>query len=314
VSGPGLPVSDGKQSRVALYAIVGGVIGVVVLVVAVFVTRSMLADHTPRERTRVTFEAQSPDGSPPSTDALAQTQKIIQERVDDLGVHGSEVKVDGNDVVVTMPGTDADEVRRVGESGVLYLRPVVHAIAATGSGSASTTTSRPTADVEQRIADEKALRQTTDPQIQILALQFEASRCSDVDVFAGHDDPDLPLVTCSEDGKQAYLLDKSIISGQQVETAKHEQRDGENVVDVSFNHEAAQALAKFSDANVGNQVAYTLNSRVLSAPVLQEAIPDGRVQITGGFTADSARKFADSVNRGSLPLTLTFESAKTETP
>jgi len=68
-------MSDGKQSRVALYAVVAGVIGVVVLVVAVFVTRSMLADQPPRERTHVTFEARSPDGSPPSTDALAQTQK-----------------------------------------------------------------------------------------------------------------------------------------------------------------------------------------------------------------------------------------------
>jgi protein-export membrane protein SecD len=304
-----LPVRDGTPSRVALYAIVAGVIGVVVLVVAVFVTRSMLADHTPAERTRVTFAAKSPDGSPPSTDALEQTQKIVQERVDDLGIHGSEVKVDGNDLVVTVPGTNADEVRRVGESGELHLRPVIHAIPATGSGSASTTTGQPTADVAQRIADEKTLRQTTDQQVQILALQFQASRCGDADALAGHDDPDLPLVTCSEDGKQAYLLDRSIVSGQQVERATYQQRDGQNVVDVSFNREAAQALATFS---VGNQLAYTLNCRVLSAPVFQEAIPDGRLQITGGFAADSARKLADAVNRGSLPLTLTFESAKTE--
>jgi len=290
---------------------VAGVIGVVVLVVAVFVTRSMLADQPPRERTHVTFEARSPDGSPPSTDALAQTQKIVQARVDDLGVHGSDVKVDGNDVVVTVPGTDVDAVRRTAASGVLYLRPVVHVMPA-----AATATADPAAPPKgpdpQRIADEKALRQSTDQQIQVLALQFQATRCGDEDVLAGRDDPDLPLITCSEDGKEVYLLAKSIISGQQVETAKQEQRDGENVVDVSFNHEAAQALATFSNANVGKQLAYTLNSRVLSAPVLQEAIPDGRIQITGGFTAESARKFADAVNRGSLPLTLTFESSETE--
>ena len=111
-----------------------------------------------------------------------------------------------------------------------------------------------------------------------------------------------------------YLLAKSIVSGQQVETAKQEQRDGDSVVDVSFNHEGAQALATFSQANVGKRLAYTLNSRVLSAPVMQEALPDGRTQITGGLTADSARTLADAVNHGSLPLTLTFESAKTETP
>jgi preprotein translocase subunit SecD len=303
-------MSDGKRSRVALYAVVAGVIGVIALVAAIVVTRSMLADHPPREHTRVTFAARSPDGSPPSTDALAQTQKIVQARVDDLGVRGSEVKVDGNDVVVTVPGTDVDEVRRVAESGVLYLRPVVHVIPAAASAPADPPP--PANNLEQRIADEKALRQSTDQQIQVLALQFQATRCGRVDELAGHDDPDLPLVTCYEDGKEVYLLAKSIISGEQVERARHEQRDGETVVDVSFNHEAAQALATFSDANVGNQVAYTFNSRVLSAPVLQEAIPDGRIQITGGFTADSARTFADAVNRGSLPLALTFESVETE--
>jgi len=307
-------MNDGKQSRVALYAVVAGVIGVIALVVAVFVTRSMLADHTPRERTHVTFEARSPDGSPPSTDALAQTQKIVQARVDDLGIRGSDVKVvDGNDVVVTVPGTDVDAVRRTAASGVLYLRPVVHVMPAAATATADPA-APPKSPDPQRIADEKALRQSTDQQIQVLALQFQATRCGDEDVLAGRDDPNLPLVTCSEDRKEVYLLDKSIISGQQVETAKQEQRDGENVVDVSFNHEAAQALATFSNANVGKQLAYTLNSRVLSAPVFQEVIPDGRIQVTGGFTADSARKFADAVNRGSLPLTLTFENAKTETP
>ncbi|MDT5067521.1 MAG: preprotein translocase subunit SecD [Mycobacterium sp.] len=307
-------MSDGKQSRVALYAVVAGVIGVVILVVAVFVTRSVLADHTPAERTRVTFEARSPDGSPPSRDALAQTQKIVEARVHDLGVHGSDVKVDGNQVIVTVPGTDVDQVRRVAQSGVLYVRPVRHTIASSGSGSASTSPAQPTKDVEQLIADEKALRQSTDPQIQVLALQFQATRCGNADVLAGRDDPNLPLVTCSEDGKEVYLLEKSIISGQQVDLAKQAQQGGENAVDVAFNHDAAQVLSRFSNANLGNQLAYTLNSRVLSAPTFGEAIPDGRIQITGGFTADSARKFADAVNRGTLPLTLTFESATTETP
>ncbi len=305
-------MSDGKRSRVALYAMAVGVVGMVAIVaVAVVLTRGMWADHPPRERTRVTFEARSSDGSPPSTDALTQTQKTVQARIDDLGIHGSDVTVDGNDVVVTVPGTDVDQVRRVAESGVLYLRPVVHAMPAAASASASPTPPPPS--LEQRIADEKELRQSTDQSIQVLALQFQAKRCGDVDALAGHDDPNLPLVTCSEDGQEVYLLDRSIISGQQVEHAGQGQREGEYVVDVAFNHEAAEALSTFCGTNIGNQVAYTFNSRVFSAPVIREVIPDGRTQITGAFTADSARKFADAVNRGSLPLTLTFESAATET-
>ena len=85
----------------------------------------------------------------------------------------------------------------------------------------------------QRIADEKQLRQSADQQIQILALQFQATRCNDEDVLAGNDDPNLPLVTCSQDGKQVYLLDKAIIKGEQIKNADSglDQQRGEYVVD-----------------------------------------------------------------------------------
>jgi preprotein translocase subunit SecD len=50
---------------------------------------------------------------------------------------------------------------------------------------------------------------------------------------------------------------------------------------------------------------------VVSAPQIQEAIPGGRTQITGRFTADSARELANVLKYGSLPLS--FESSEAET-
>jgi preprotein translocase subunit SecD len=131
----------------------------------------------------------------------------------------------------------------------------------------------PRADLAQRIADEKALRQSTDQQIQVLALQFQATRCGAEDVLAGNDDPNLPLVTCSQDHKNVW--------------------------------------ADFTAANVGTQTAFVLDSQVVSAPVINEAIPGGRTQITGQFTADSARELANVLKYGSLPLS--FESSEAET-
>jgi preprotein translocase subunit SecD len=165
----------------------------------------------------------------------------------------------------------------------------------------------------QRIADEKQLRQTADQQIQILALQFQATRCNDEDVLAGNDDPNLPLVTCSQDGKQVYLLDKAIIKGEQIKNAGSglDQQRGEYVVTVEFNDEASRIWADFTAANVGTQTAFVLDSKVVSAPEIQEAIPGGRTQITGRFTADSARELANVLKYGSLPLS--FESSEAET-
>ena len=364
--------------------------------------------------TRVTLTARTPDGSAPTREALKQAQQIISARVNGLGVSGSEVVIDGDNLVITVPGNDSNEARNLGQTARLYIRPVIHAMPAQGQGqqppgsaappgpaaastgmppgapacragapgavpggarpgslrparapghrrarrtarhrrprhhsrgpirrsrrppdaapppappapptrhrrrprrgaAAAGRPSRRQQTLAQRIADEKQLRQSTDQQIQILALQFQATRCNDEDVLAGNDDPNLPLVTCSQDHKQVYLLDKSIISGEQIENADSglDQQRGEYVVDLQFKGEASQIWADFTAANVGTQTAFVLDSQVVSAPEIQEAIPGGRTQITGQFTADSARELANVLKYGSLPLS--FESSEAET-
>ncbi|BBX70649.1 protein translocase subunit SecD [Mycolicibacterium psychrotolerans] len=358
--------------------------------------------------TRVTLTARTPDGSPPSRDALNQAQQIISARVDGLGVSGSEVIIDGQNLVITVPGNDSSEARNLGQTARLYIRPVIHSIPAAGAAPAEQAgpagappgapgvppggapglppgaaipglppgavapggapdadipglppveepapgapaggapapqprpfpqqpapspspspapapapgTSPPPAPgdknvpLAQRIQDEKRLRQSSEQAIQILALQFQATRCGQDDVLAGNDDPNLPLVTCSQDGKEVYLLDKSIISGEGIANATSglDQQRGEYVVDVEFKSDASKTWADFTAANVGTQTAFVLDSKVVSAPQIQEAIPGGRTQITGQFTADTARELANVLKYGSLPLS--FESSEAET-
>jgi preprotein translocase subunit SecD len=345
--------------------------------------------------TRVTLTARTPDGSAPTHEALTQAQQIISARVNGLGVSGSEVIIDGSNLVITVPGNDSSEARNLGQTARLYIRPVIHVIPAVGQGPQPPAGAPPGAppggvpgmppgapeapppglpgiapgapvsppspaeqppppatpapqprpypqeppptpapppptpgapppppgtpapadqkDLTQRIADEKQLRQSNDQQIQVLALQFQATRCNDEDVLAGNDDPKLPLVTCSQDHKQVYLLDKSIISGEQIKSADSglDQQRGEYVVTVQFNDEASRIWADFTAANVGTQTAFVLDSQVVSAPEIQEAIPGGRTQITGRFTADSARQLANVLKYGSLPLS--FESSEAQT-
>jgi preprotein translocase subunit SecD len=345
--------------------------------------------------TRVTLTARTPDGSAPTRQALDQAQQIISARVNGLGVSGSEVIIDGSNLVITVPGNDSSEARNLGQTARLYIRPVIHAIPAEGQGQQPPGAAPPGAPpgapgvppgappglpapavapgapasppspaeqappaqtpapqprpypqqppptpapppptpgtvpppgsppppapsndrqtLAQRIADEKQLRQSADQQIQILALQFQATRCNDEDVLAGNDDPNLPLVTCSQNGKEVYLLDKAIIKGEQIKNADSglDQQRGEYVVNVDFNDEASRIWADFTAANVGTQTAFVLDSKVVSAPEIREAIPGGRTQITGQFTADSSRELANVLKYGSLPLS--FESSEAET-
>ena len=375
--------------------------------------------------TRVTLTARTPDGSTPTREALIQAQEIIGARVNGLGVSGSEVVIDGSNLIITVPGQDGSEARNLGQTARLFIRPVVHVIPAQGAQPAkpaapaapapggmpgapggmpglpgmppliapaepeapitpptpgmpahpastapapapapqprpfpeeptpapSDTSATPAppapaapgapepgapaapapgapapgapepapgphgpkAELAQRIADEKALRQSTQPQIQLLALQFQATRCDQQDVLAGNDDPNLPLVTCSKDHKEVYLLDKSIISGDEIKDASSglNQQQGEYVVDVTFKEKAADVWATFTAANIGTQTAFVLDSQVVSAPAIQEAIPGGRTQITGHFNASTAKDLANVLKYGSLPLS--FESSEAET-
>ena len=358
--------------------------------------------------TRVTLTARTPDGSSPTRESLQKAKEIITSRVDGLGVSGSEVVIDGDNLVITVPGNDGNEARNLGQTARLYVRPVIHAMAAQqapppgaepGAPGPGAPPGRPGApapsappgapgmplppmlggapgdqpappaeqpapeappaqpgslppaqprpfpleptppptpapppapapapappgtpkppdprkDLAERIAFEKQLRQSPNQNIQILALQYQAGRCGDKDVLAGNDDPNLPLVTCSQDGKSVYLLDKSIISGDQIEnaTSGFDQQGSRYVVDLQFKGDAADTWANFTAANIGTQTAFTLDSQVVSAPSIQEAIPGGRTQITGQFTSDSARELANSLKYGSLPLS--FESSEAET-
>ena len=348
--------------------------------------------------TRVTLTARTPDGSAPTRESLNQAQQIISARVDGLGVSGSEVIIDGQNLVITVPGNDGSEARSLGQTARLYIRPVIHAIPAEGAmppgqeegpaglpqGSlpglpqglpgmppgaapgqpappagapgaepgqpappagepapqprpfpaqpAPTPTPSPAppgpapqspgdaaepgqqdAPLATRIQDEKRLRQSSEQAIQILAMQFQATRCGDEDVLAGNDDPNLPLVTCSTDGNEVYLLDSSIISGEQIANASSglDPQRGEYVVDVEFKSDAAKTWADFTAANVGTQTAFVLDSQVVSAPQIQEPIPGGQTQITGQFTQDTARELANVLKYGSLPLS--FESSEAET-
>ncbi|MGH3961080.1 protein translocase subunit SecD [Mycobacterium sp.] len=314
--------------------------------------------------TRVTLTARTPDGSAPTREALAQAQQIISARVNGLGVSGSEVIVDGDNLVITVPGNDGNEARNLGQTARLYIRPAINAVPAQAApppgqhpqpatpgqapsgelpavpGSAPTNEPAPTdetappaqprpylqepppaqpgppdprKDLAERIAKEKQWRQTTNQGVQFLALQFQATRCDQDDILAGNDDPNLPLIACSTDHKIAYQLAPSIISGDQIQNATSgmDQRSAGYIVDLQFKSAAANTWADFTAAHIGTQTAFTLDSQVVSAPRIQEAIPGGRTQITGDFNQATARDLANVLKYGSLPLS--FESSEAET-
>ncbi|MEU6558458.1 protein translocase subunit SecD [Nocardia nova] len=340
--------------------------------------------------TRVTLTARTPDGSKPSKDSLQQAQQIIESRVNGLGVAGSEVVIDGSNLVITVPGEDGQQAKALATTAKLYIRPVLTSgqakpgggveqqpeqpgqpgaevpgqpvpgaetpgepsgaqqqpaaptsaesapaqqAPATESPSGETaqnrvfpapaqvpTTPEPTpapgqpapgsgADTKQQIAEAKALRQSTDQNVLVQAMQ--TMDCSKPDPLAGNDDPNLPLVTCSTDGTQVLVLDKSRIDGQDIKDASASlTQQSQWVVDLTFKN--GDAWAKLTQEYLHKQVAFTLDSRVVSAPVVNEGPQlGGNTQISGQFNSSTAKELANQLKYGSLPLSFATSEAET---
>lgn len=75
--------------------------------------------------TRVTLEARTETGAEPPREQLVQAQAIIQQRVDGLGVGGSEVVLDGSNLTITVPGDDGEQARSLGQTAQLRFREVI---------------------------------------------------------------------------------------------------------------------------------------------------------------------------------------------
>ncbi|MEU4838331.1 protein translocase subunit SecD [Nocardia testacea] len=415
-----MPPSQGSAHQFRWLALFG------VLVAAIYALVFFTGDKSPTPKlgidlqggTRVTLTARTPDGNRPSKDSLAKAQEIIENRVNGLGVSGSEVVIDGDNLVITVPGEDSQQARTLASTAKLYIRPVlkynpapsaqqaapggttpapaqttpapaptapapageqgsapgtgaegtapdtgaqddgatpdagatapaeetpaaaplpeseidVHPAQAPGEPSAPAETTpapapqdpnappaapaegslTPQEQAQQEIEMAKAIRQSTDPTTQQLAMA--SMDCTASDPLAGNDDPNLPLVTCSTDGKEVFLLDKSRIDGQEIanatsglntEQARHE-------VNLEFKGSGSDAWASLTGEYVQQRVAFVLDSEVVSAPVVQQGPQlGGRTSISGDFNAASAKELANTLKYGSLPLS--FQTSEAET-
>lgn len=85
-------------------------------------------------------------------------------------------------------------------------------------------------------------------------------------------------------------------------------------VDFILKPTGAVLFADFTSKNVGNYFAITLDGVVVSAPIIQNSITGGDVQITGGgingFSAEDAASLVAILNSGPLPFPLQETSSE----
>jgi preprotein translocase subunit SecD len=119
------------------------------------------------------------------------------------------------------------------------------------------------------------------------------------------DDPDKPLVTCDDQGIK-YLLSPSLIEGTELAGAEAgiPQSQFDWVVSLDFDDSGTAKFTEISRALFGTekQFAIVLDGQVLSAPTMDAVITNGRAEISGNFTEQSATSLATSLKFGALPI------------
>ena len=86
---------------------------------------------------------------------------------------------------------------------------------------------------------------------------------------------------------------------------------GQISVLLNFTNEGSDLFAKLTKENIGQVFGIFLDGRVISAPVIQEAITGGTAVITGNFTLQEAQDLVRNLNFGALPVPIELLSSQT---
>ena len=107
-----------------------------------------------------------------------------------------------------------------------------------------------------------------------------------------------------------------IISGENLVDAQPrlDSQTNETVVTFTLDRVGAKRFGKSTTTGVGKRLAIVLDDKIISAPVVQEAIVDGSGQITGDFTFQSATDLALLLESGALPAPMNIVEERTVGP
>src|SRR4051812_45062442 len=292
--------------------------------------------------TTVTLTARTPDGKAPDPADLELARQIIEQRVNGLGVAEAEVVTEGSsNIIISVPGDNGEKARELGATAQLRFRPVVQgpeaaAPATTNSatptdGSATPTDGAATASAAPASPTDAAAASSapaaasssgavadpaTDPNAPAVtqeqaAATYATLTCDANNVTSEVSRPDDYVAACSHDGTAKYLLGPAIIEGTEISDASAgtQSTTGEWVVLLDFKSAGRTTWANYTAEHVNDNVAFTLDGRVISAPTIQGAI-NGQTTITGSFDQQTATELANQLKYGALPLTFTQATAQ----
>jgi preprotein translocase subunit SecD len=280
--------------------------------------------------TQIILAPQVENGQSVQQQQLDQAVSIIRQRIDAAGVSESEISTEGaKNIVVSIPGTpDQQTLDRIKASAKLDFRPVLLTGGPTNEVVGADGKSTPAPTPAPGLQSTPTAKPTNGSDLSwvtpALQAEYNAFDCkTDGAKITSTAPTDKPLVTCDDNNTVKYLLGPVEVRGQDISDANSGLAQsssgvstGQWAVNIVFNGAGTKAFATVTTRLNGlkgaqNQFAIVLDGKVISAPTTNAVITDGRPQITGSFTQDSAKTLADQLKFGALPFSFKVQSQDT---
>ena len=266
----------------------------------------------------------TPNVKNPTPNQLDQSVAIIQQRVNAAGIAEAQIStVGGRNIVVSIPGPLTPTTKaNIESSSRMDFRPVLTTTAASTASAGAKGAYTPPASLATTPSvaptNGSDLSQVT-PYLNALYTNY---RCGQDSTAAGAP-AGKPLVTCDTTGTAKYLLGPIEVQGKHIKGATSGVNStsqgistGGYVINLSFDPTGTKQFGAVTSRLVSlpapqNEFAILLDGKVIEAPTTDAAIENGQAQISGSFTADSAKSLADQLQFGSLPLSFAVQSEDT---
>src|SRR5690606_2416217 len=261
-------------------------------------------------------------------DVIEQAISIIRQRVDASGVAEAEITSQGGgNIVVGLPGQpDEATLDLVRTPAVMDFRSVLTMDYGVPAEDPETGVEGLPTDAELDPASLGFPDETAYSDLgwitQELRRDFNTIDCTDPATMQNREPApaDRGMVTCEATGMFKYILGPIEISGTHIsnassglQTSSTGVQTGQWAVNLGFDGEGS---AKFRETTTRirtlesprNQFAVVLDEAVITAPSVDEIIPNGEASITGDFTRIEAATLAQQLSFGALPLRFEVQS------
>ena len=228
---------------------------------------------------QVLLEADTAENEEISIDAMAATRSIVEQRVNGLGVTEPVVQSQGTSrISVELPGIDNPEeaVALLKETGLLEFVDM-------GNSPLPPATS--------------------------IRTDKNTGEIANVDVLAERS-------AAGEEIDLADVIFETIMTGADLRSASvgRDQVTGAFQINFTLTEDGTDVFGEHTANNIGSHMAIVLDGKVISSPVIRDAITSGSGVISGDFNSESANKLALQLRYGSLPVPLSVVNSRTIGP